>query len=365
MDNIRRMDDTKLLWHMGRVIQHFDDNKRVAPIHIDMGIAKFCNIACNFCYGLFQCYDKTFIQKNALLQTIRDAKDIGVKSIAFIGDGEPTCNPYMYDAVNLAGEIELDLAISTNGVLVDTEDKCKAILSSCRWMRYCLSAGTKEGYSLIHGRDYFDRVVRNIGLMVEIKNKYGYKCDIGLQAVYVPGIMDNEMIEEAKLAVKLGVDYFVIKQCSLPVRNQIVGSVSFDVEDYSCDKVVNILKEAESHSTAKTSIIPKWNTIMRKGKREYKHCPAVALISEISGNGNWFPCGYFFSDKSEYEHYKFGNIHEKSLKEIFESERYWSIIEYFREMFDSHNDCVGSCRLDPCNRFIDGYLHKPSGINFI
>ena len=48
----RLMDGTKMLWHMDRIIDHFDKNKRVAPVHIDMGIAKFCNVNCIFCYGI-------------------------------------------------------------------------------------------------------------------------------------------------------------------------------------------------------------------------------------------------------------------------------------------------------------------------
>ena len=95
----RKMDGTKLLWHMDRVIQHFDKQERVAPIHIDMGLSKFCNISCIMCYGIFQNPDKEFIQRTPLLRTLREAKECGVKSFGFIGDGEPTMYPYLYDAL--------------------------------------------------------------------------------------------------------------------------------------------------------------------------------------------------------------------------------------------------------------------------
>ena len=186
-----------------------------------------------------------------------------------------------------------------------------------------------------------------------------------LQAVYVPGLMDRDIVKEAKLAVELGVDYFVIKQCSLPVENKAVGKVEFSVDYYDDEKIIDVLKTAQSYSTDRTKIIPKWKTIARKGERLYKHCPAVPLISEMSGNGDWFPCGYFFGNKPQYEKYKFGNIHDKSLKEIYESDRYWAIVEHFRHEFDSDKECKGSCRLDVCNKFIDDYLHKPRAINFI
>jgi radical SAM protein with 4Fe4S-binding SPASM domain len=257
------------------------------------------------------------------------------------------------------------MALSTSGVSLDTDEKRKTVLDCCDWMRFSISAGDKPGYIKNHKVDKFDKVVENMRRLVELKNKSGSKCDLGLQAVFVPGLMDQDMIKEAKLAVELGVDFFVIKQCSLPEGNRSVGSVSFDVNEYGKESTIAALKEAEMCSTDKTKIIPKWKTMERKGKRVYAHCPAVPLISEISGNGDWFPCGYFFGNKPQYEQYKFGNLHETSLKEIFESEKYWKIVKHFREEFNSYTECIGSCRLDVCNKFVNDYLHKPSGINFI
>lgn len=369
MNNIkeekRHMDSTKLKWHMDRVIKHYDNNERVAPIHIDWGLSKFCNINCVFCFGIFQNFKREYIQKDALLKSIRDAKDIGVKSIAFIGDGEPTLNPYLFEALELGKSLGLSMALSTSGIALDTDGKINTVLKCCEWMRFSVSAGDRAGYIKIHRVDKFDILIKNIKRIVELKHASNSKCDIGLQAVFVPELMNDDMLIESKLAVDLGVDYFVIKQCSLPVKNESVGAVKFDINKYNDQEIINMLKLAESYSTANTKIIPKFKTMERQGVREYKNCPAVPLISEISGNGDWFPCGYFFGNKEQYDKYKFGNIHDKSLKEIFESDRYWDIIKYFRYSFDSHTECFGSCRLDSCNKFISEYIEKPKGINFI
>ncbi len=359
------MDFTKLMWHHDRIIAHYERGEKVAPIHIDMGLSKFCNINCVFCFGIFQNPAKEYIKRKPLLNMLKEAGECGVKSIGFIGDGEPTCNPNWEEALYTGRKAGVDMAISTNGVLLNTEKKRKAILDNCSWMRFCLAAGDRDGYLKIHRVDKFDVVRKNIENLVNEKIKGNYKTDIGLQAVYVPGLMDWDMIKESKLAVKLGVDYFVIKQCSLPDGNKKVGNVEFDVNLYDSERIINFLKECESYSTGKTQVIPKWKTLQRKGKREYLHCPSVALISEMSGNGDWYPCGYFFGNKKEYDHLKFGNIHEKSFKDILYSDRYWNIIKFMKEKFDSQKDCYGSCRLDSTNKYMDTYLNKPKGINFI
>ena len=59
----RLMDGTKMLWHMDRIIQHYDKGERVAPVHIDMGLTKFCNVNCVFCYGVYQNMSKEYIKR--------------------------------------------------------------------------------------------------------------------------------------------------------------------------------------------------------------------------------------------------------------------------------------------------------------
>ena len=360
----RRMDDTKCIWHMDRVINYFDNNKRIAPVHIDMGIAKFCNIKCVFCYGIFQNMKPIFIQRKALLQTMKDAGSIGVRSIGFIGDGEPTCNPYLYEALEEGWMQGIDLALSTNGILITKDHQRDTILKKCKWMRFCLSAGSRESYKNIHGADKYNLVIQNIKDMVKRKKEKDYNCDIGLQAVFIPTVMKEEIIKEAKLAVELGVDYFIIKQCSIPDEEQQCGMMKFDINEYDNPEVINALKKAESYSTDKTKIVVKWNIIRQKGRRPYNGCLSIPLISEMSGNGDWYPCGFMFGEKDKWKDYKFGNVHKKSLKEMFESDRYWKIIEKMKK-FNVHKDCYGCCRMDKCNEFCYNYINKPKGINFI
>jgi radical SAM protein with 4Fe4S-binding SPASM domain len=364
IDKDRRMDSTKLLWHMPQVVDRFTHGKRVAPIHIDMGIAKFCNIACCFCYGKYQNISKKMIERNALLTTMRDACDIGVKSIGFIGDGEPTCNPALYDALRIGKAGGLDLAVSTSGVALNTDEKIDAVLSSCTWMRFCLSAGTREGYKTIHGKDYFELVLENVRKVVEYKRKHGLTCDVGLQAVFVPTIMIDEMVEESRLAAELGVDYLVIKQCSLPDDGSS-GMAHFDINYYDKPEVDEALKKCESYSNEVTKIIPKWNLIKQKGRKNYSYCHSISLISEMSGNGDWYPCGFMFGEKPEFEKYRFGNVHEKSLKEIWESDHYWKIVEHMENEFDVQKECKGCCRQDKCNEFLSDFRNPPRGVNFI
>jgi len=360
VDKTHRMNGTKLLWHMDRVHEHFRDGKRIAPLYIDMGATKTCNINCVYCYGAYQNMSGEHIKKDALISLFETAPKIGIKGIGLIGDGEPTCNPHIYEAMDVGKKNGLDIAISTNGLLLTDDKKIENILRNCTWMRFNLSAGTKEGYLKIHRVDGFDILLKNIRRMIELKKEKGYKCEIGLQSVYVPGMMDEEMIVEAKLAVELGVDYFLIKQCSLPEGNESVNDIKFDIKDYNSPRVKEVLDICEATSTDNTKIIAKRVLMEQEGKRPYDGCLGIPLLVQISGNGDVFPCGHLFGKKE----FLMGNIHDNNIKEIIESEKYWEVIKTMKN-FDVHNDCKGACRQDKINEFIYNYVNPPRGINFI
>ena len=193
------------------------------------------------------------------------------------------------------------------------------------------------------------------------------KCELKLQeaknkAMNRPTVY--QMVKESELAVRLGVDYFVIKQCSLPDKGE-TGMMQFNLDDYENPEIINALKTCENLSTKDTEIIVKWNLIMQKGKKLYDGCPSIPLLLEISGNGDVYPCGHMFGNKPQFDKYKMGNLHDISLKDIIQSDKYWDIIKDMRYNFDVHSQCKGACRQDKTNEFVYNYLNSPRGINFI
>lgn len=361
MKDKRMMDGTKMLWHMDRV-KEWESGKRISPIYIDMGVTKKCNIKCAYCYGVYQKFKDEIIQRDALVNLFKDATSVGIKGIGLIGDGEPTLNPHIYEAMEEGKKTGLDIAISTNGVLLD-ESKLENILKNCVWMRFNLSAGTREGYKQVHGVDKFERVKKNIETAVRLKKEKGYTCDVGLQAVFVPKLMDSEIMEEAKLAEELGVDYLLIKQCSLPEGNSKVNKVSFNEHDVENSRP--FLEWAQGFSK---KVVVKWGAMdiqrdmMVEGKRPYEGCLGIPFLLQISGNGKVYPCGHLFG--KEGDKYLMGDLHKQRIGKIIKSKRYWEIVEMMKT-FDVNNGCHGMCRQDKVNEFLFDYTQKPKGVNFI
>lgn len=352
-----KLDGNKMLWHMDRVLA-WERGERIPPVLVDIGATKVCNANCVYCYGHYQKMDnKSIIPKDILIQLFKDAPRIGVRSLTLTGDGEPTLNPAMWNACKEGKKAGLDIGIATNGIALDMQ-KIDNLLMTTVWVRFNLSAGTREGYKRVHRVDQFDTVVKNVNTMVGHRNLYGSKTTIGLQMVLVPECLD-EIIPLAKLAVELQVDYFVIKQFSDPLDSTIFSSGLNHTEFLKKAKTKLML--AENLSNEVTTIIPKYQIMGLENRRAYPYCIDCPFIFQISGNGKCYPCGYLFNR----DEYCYGDLYKQSLPEIINSERYWDIIETIKNTPTAELCPDGCCRHDACNLWLTNYMNKPDHINFI
>lgn len=358
-----RLDGHKLIYHLDRVLAWLR-GERVAPIHIDMGLTKFCNMGCIYCIGVTQGMSKgALIKAAALLRFIDDCARLGVRSIGFIGDGEPTLNPALYEAVGRAKKHGIDTSIATNGLLLEMQH-AEDMLRKATFIRFNLSAAEPNSFKKIHqcGVDKFDLLVEKIKGLVNIKRKNNYSCTIGIQMVLIPENFD-QVVKLARLGREIGVDYLQIKQCS----DSEYRELGIDPLEYS--QVADDLKQAERFSQKDYQVQVKWHKInilsntdvYQGGVRKYDICYGTPLLGQISGNGKVYPCGPFFGK----ERFCMGDIHEQPYYDIVKGERYWQVQQDIVDNVDVHCDCTVGCRQDYINKFLWDLKNPPEHINFI
>jgi len=354
------MDGHKLLWHLDRVID-WQKGKRIVPIHIDVGLSKGCNIRCEYCFGVIQgnFYKKgaeVYFPREPLLRYMQEAGEMGVRSMGFIGEGEPLLNPFVYEAITVAKNSGIDVALGTNGILLDTGQRGLEALKNLTWIRFNISAASDEAYRRIHRSNEFQTVVEKISFCVREKKEKGLLVTIGLQMVLTPSNVD-QVIPLAKLGRKLGVDYLVIKQCSDTQESRLGVYSQLDAyENFS-----EVLKAAEEQSTDDYSVIVKWKKITNMGKRNYRQCLGVPFLLYSSGDGRIYPCGMFFDIREE--EFRMGDLTKQSFREILESERYWEVVKKVQEL--DVTKCYSNCRTHSINEFLWALSHPPEHINFI
>ncbi len=338
------LDGHKLAWHKERV-QAWLAGVRIAPITIDCALTRRCSYKCVYCYGMLQHNDEKHMTKDVIFRFLDDAAEIGVKGISFVSDGESTCSPHLYDAILHGKSNGLDMALGTNGYLLK-DDRLDDILPALTYLRFNISAGERERYAAIHGcsTKCYDKVIRTIEQTVQIKKAEKLDVTIGLQMVLLPEFED-QIIPLAELGKNLGVDYFVIKHCS----DDENGSLGVDYDKYF--GMVDKMKAAEAISSYGYLVKAKWSKILSHGQRSYSQCYGPPFIMQFSGSGLVAPCGMLFNEK--YKKYHIGNIAETSFKEIWQSDRYWEVINLIAsEKFDAKTMCGSLCLQHKVNEFL-------------
>jgi len=338
------LDGHKLNWHRERVGAWLS-GERIAPITIDCALTRRCTYRCVYCYGQLQANDEKKMTRDVIFRFLDDAAEIGVKAISFVSDGESTCSPHLYEAILRGRSNGLDMALGTNGFLLQDE-RLQEILPALTYLRFNISAAEPKRYAEIMGckSENFLKVINTIKEAVRIKKERRFAVTLGLQMVLLPQFAD-QIMPLALLGKELGVDYTVIKHCS----DDEEGKLGVNYAKYF--DLVELLKQAEGLSTENYLVKAKWSKILSGGKRVYSRCYGAPFIMQFSGSGLVAPCGMLFNSK--YKKYHIGNICEKSFKEIWKSERYWEVIDLLTsEKFDARKMCGSLCLQHKVNEFL-------------
>ncbi len=362
------LDGTKISWH-SELVDKWERGEKIPPITIDMALTRACNYSCGFCYAMFQENDRKIINKRVIFEFLEDCAEIGVKGISFVSDGESTISPVFADACKYGHELGLSMAVGTNAFVL-TKNRAEEVLPYLTYLRVNFSAGERKRYAEIMGtkEKAFDRVCQNIRDMVDIKKKNNLDVTIGMQMVLMPQDKD-QILPLAKLGKELRPDYAIIKHCS----DDEDGGLGINYDDY--EKLYPLLKEAENYSDDEYKVHIKWSKIKDNGTRSYQRCYGAPFLLQISGSGLIAPCGMLFNEK--YKKFHIGNITEKRFKDIWNSERYWEVMDYLASSkFNAQKMCGTLCLQHKVNEALDNHIKKkkiikknnkpePEHINFI
>jgi wyosine [tRNA(Phe)-imidazoG37] synthetase (radical SAM superfamily) len=170
------------------------------------------------------------LDADVVIQNFKELKGKGTKSVVFAGEGEPLLNKSTPRMINELKSIGIDVAMSTNAVLL-TKEKSQECLSALTWIRISLNACDSDTYNKIHNtvnKNEYETVIKNIEDAVTFKRRNSLDTTIGVQLVL---IRDNckGLVDLAKMLREIGVDYFTVK----PYSKHPQTTCQIDCADYT------------------------------------------------------------------------------------------------------------------------------------
>jgi len=358
-----RIDSHKLIFHPGRVAGWLEAGsewellKKIYPIYVEVSPVGFCNHRCTFCARDFMGYQNRKIPFDILKTRLSEMAGLGVKSVMFAGEGEPTLYKELPEIIEHCHEVGIDTSLTTNIVPL-TEDGMQCFVKYCKWIKVSINGGTAENYAHIHrtGERDFHRAVENMRKCVEFRSKNGYKCTIGAQLLLVP---DNShtVVELAKTMRGTGVDYLVIKPYSHHAESR---TAEYKNLDYRAS--LDLKEQLDKYNTDGFQVIFRVDAQSgdAPGNSKYKTCHSVPFFwAYIMSDGTVSGCSTFLTD----DNFNLGNINENSFQQIWEGDRRKKCVDYLKT-FDTCN-CRENCRMDKINNYLRELVIPDEHVNFI
>jgi len=347
-----KIDNHKLMYHPERVAK-WAESGDCYPVYVEICPTNMCNHRCVFCcYDFFVNKSKENIDREVMLNTLREMAEKGVKSVMFAGDGEPFLHENIIEFIEKAKEFGLDVSMTTNGSLL-TKEIAEKILPKLSWIRFSVNAGSPENYANIHRtlKENFERVINNIKTAVQIRNENNLDTTIGVQFLLIPQNRD-EVIKLAGILKEIGVDNLQIKPYSQNPNS--INKFVIDYEDYAYLEL-----GLEKFKSKDFQVFFRKQTIKRIEQGNiYPKCYGLSFFTLIDAKGDVYPCSLFY-DKPEFI---CGNLNEKSFNEVWTGEKRKQIIE---KINPNCSECRPGCRLDVINRYLHRVKNQEPHDNFI
>jgi len=201
--------------------------RKAFPKTIFFEICSLCNMHCRTCFQK----ERTAGRKIRLMEedfAYRILDDIckppELRFLAFLGFGEPFIHPAANSLIAYAKRIRPDLIVttSTNGLLLDTEEKCMELAhAGLDRITFSIDGGTPQTYAIYNQGGDFYKVLNNMEQLVKAKQRCGQTTPI-VQWSYILFKWNDEasVINKAlELAESIGVDLFKI----MHTRNPFLG----------------------------------------------------------------------------------------------------------------------------------------------
>jgi MoaA/NifB/PqqE/SkfB family radical SAM enzyme len=343
------LDGSKLPWYQER-LDAWRRGERVAPLTVDLALTRACQMSCQFCFAEIQGNQSFKITKEHMKDLLDDFKEVGVKGVSIVSDGESSLSPAYAFAIQYGHSLGLAMASGTNAH-IHNEKLLREILPCLTYFRVNITAADEKRYGeIMMSRKKipgaFEKVINNIKTAVKIKKELGLSVTIGMQAVLRHDYSD-QIIPLAKLGKELGVDYMQHKQ----MADDAKGSLGMDYSGYNED-FFKLLREAETYSEGEYRVIVKWMKIKQGNNRQFQRCHAPRFHLQISGSGLIAPCGPLFGD--DYKQFHIANITKERFRDVIKSDKYWAVMDHLAsDKFNAQKDCSFNCIQDAHAHILD------------
>src|ERR1700733_6559681 len=174
------------------------------PVCLYLEVTNRCNLLCETCPRTFEELEPAADMSWDLFRKIVDQVP-NVARVVMHGVGEPRLVKSLPDMIRELKGRGTYVLFNTNGTLLQTKRFQELIDTGLDELRVSLDAADRESYAKIRGKDFFNRIVRDVGKFIAYQKQVG--ATTPRVSLWLTGLQDtvDQLPAFVRLAARMGV----------------------------------------------------------------------------------------------------------------------------------------------------------------
>jgi radical SAM protein with 4Fe4S-binding SPASM domain len=248
--------------------------------------------------------------------------------------GEPLLNDDLYGMISYARSHNIQVRVSSNLTVIEGVKAEKLVRSGLDVLIVSLDGASQETYAQYRVGGSFDKVIRNIKMITELKRKLNTPKPFVIWQFLVMKHNEHEILKAEGMAKDLAVNQLDI----FPIRCDMGRELFWD-DKTRFEKTKNWLPRNEKFCV--------YDSTSGERKIRSNTCNFLWVQSAINWNGSVSPCCALYDEK-----YDFGNAFDTDFKHVWNNDKYRQARYIARTRKRSDNDLLNVCYYCVKNGFI-------------
>jgi MoaA/NifB/PqqE/SkfB family radical SAM enzyme len=327
-----------------RIAQH-------PPLCLYLEVTNRCNLLCTTCPRTYaELEPPTDMAWDLFVRIVDQLPDLA--RAVLHGVGEPMLVKNLPNMVRYLKDRGVYVLFNTNGTILNERNGRALITAELDELRVSLDASNAESYLKIRGKNYFDRILRNVNAFCAMQEREGH--DRPKVSAWLTGLRETiaELPAFVRVAAEIGVKEVYLQRLVFFEQGGI-GMARPDqalFEQLAREEAV-YLREAEAlakslglvFSASGAASEPGISLQRKQEGKPWSLCRRPWTVMYFTANGRALPCCIAPFSQHGYENYTLGDATQEDLREIWNGPRY----QDFREslLSDTPQQVCANCGL--------------------
>jgi MoaA/NifB/PqqE/SkfB family radical SAM enzyme len=295
------------------------------PVCLYLEVTNRCNLLCTTCPRTYEELEPPADMSFDLFKSIVDQAPRLARAVLH-GVGEPMLVKELPRMVEYLKRRGVYVLFNTNGTVLSERSGRALIAAGLDELRVSLDAATRESFKAIRGRDYFGRIVRNVGAFRALQECEGHENP--RVSVWITGLKETvrELPDFVRIASEMGVREVYLQRLVFFDRDTI-GMARPDqaLFERMQQEDMHYLREAEERaralgmtfSASGAASEPGLSLTRESEDSPWSLCRRPWSLMYITANGRALPCCIAPFSRHGYADYTLGDATQQTLREIW------------------------------------------------